>query len=640
MKNLIKINDYCYECNGIRVREIGPEEYEIRFLNGTMCITLDPSKPLALGTGCGSGKTTAFCLLMLLRVGKGVLYITNRTDDLDRVYNWLMENAVGEAFLDEFGNPFVLKKEDIFNLHNNTLHDENGNILNGADINAYNKDHSILRNFRILLATSYKFTHENPVDLTFMNYSANNSYMSLQEQAMSGILGRNSVRSIVLIDELISCEPLYKIFTRTSIEYLGDCKSYRNVFNPSSPDPYVFYSRPPYEVFMFKYKRLIEDRKELNASKSDPVKNELLAGSLYNSYDSIVRSLNREGKDEVTICNNIMSFILNGSKIPLVLAEGTAEYLMLDTIDKDTGLVVSKNKFELLTYPNKYNSPINIERFNNPIPNRRISDNELTDIITGKSLLIPKINELGSELSKILSYKTVNKSLIFTWMNLKSKDEKLKSNDVSILTQSLNENFDLVKYLSERVIPPEGKSVVFSHYQSGEDKATNDYRDFDTIIFSGYFRIPSYSVSKLNEYYGYNANQDSYTLHQVIQAICRTRIRNHRGESVNVYFSSDWPEYIINEVQNHLSNSKVGLNIVKTDTTLDWIPNKWRSKVRVLMDFDKGFKTAIISKTGYTLNIRLDDIFNLIPMAYKKSARYSSLRRYLLTELSIHLNII
>ena len=66
MNKLIKINNLCYECNGVRVTALGADKYKIDFLNGSVTIEMNPANPIALGTGCGSGKTTAFCLIMLL----------------------------------------------------------------------------------------------------------------------------------------------------------------------------------------------------------------------------------------------------------------------------------------------------------------------------------------------------------------------------------------------------------------------------------------------------------------------------------------------------------------------------------------------------------------------------------------------
>lgn len=644
MSKLIKVNEICYECNGVRVSEVSADTYKINFLNGSVTINLNPANPIALGTGCGSGKTTAFCLIMLLRMNRGVIYVTNRTDDLDRVYQWFMENVVGQVFLDYYGQPYIFSKNDIFNLHNNTIKNENGNILNGADVNLFNKDKWCLSNKKVLLATSHKFTHEGTIYLTAFNPNGSGSQIpsnkvSMQEMGMTGITSSINLRSTLLIDELMNCEPLMATFNITDLRYMGRRCDYQ--FNGQIIASYQKY--PCYDQFDHYYQDVIRNDRKKRVSMTDPTKNALIGGVIFNDYDRIVRDATERGENWVTVINNFKEFIFKHSKIAIVMAEGTAEFLMLNTIHN--GVVTNKSNFSLVTYPNKYSSPVNIFRFDYPLKDRYIKEADLDDIKKNKiesSVFVSNMNKLADNLNCIIDLPEVNRALIFTWMNFKLKDEGFKKdNGNNLLNYSFNEEFRLTDWLKDRVIPKSiDKQVVFSHYQSGKDKATNDYRNYDTIIFSGFFRIPDIAVARMNSYYGYNCTPESYILHQVIQAVCRTRIRLHRGQPINIFFSSDWPKDIIEKVRLHLTNVGLNLNVIQKDTTLDWIKNKWKEPIKKLMDYDPGFKNAIETKSDYILNISLDEIYKLVPMSRKKSDRYRHLQDYLLSDLHIKLSII
>lgn len=632
-----------YEYNGIKVSEIGPDEYRIEFLNGMLDIDLKNKEPLVLGTGCGSGKTTAFCLLMLLRLSKGILYVTDRTDDLDRVYNWLMENAVGELFYEEDGyTQFVLKKEDIVNLHNNPITDDKGNVVNGVDIDRYNNDPSYIQNARIVLATSYKFTHEYPENIMLFgrNTSQSISINPFETSVMGKVVKGSFIppRGTVLIDELITCDLMSRTYTRVEIEAMGIRRSYIYVGKTNSKyihgDQYMTYTRSTVGETMGVYRSILRGRPELSFSKSGTtaanLKDQMMVYSIHSRYDDIIKDIYENDKGQYTHTHNILSYVMDNMRTNIIMAEGTAEYLMCDKVN-ELGQVVEKSKFKLLTYPNKYNSPINIERFEYPFDTRVVKNSELQLVGTDKDTLTPKLTKVSEEINKILKSPKVNKVLVFGWMNLKSKsDIKPELNGSAIMKYMLNEDFNMVEYIRNRVNVPEGKSVVFSHYQSGEDKATNDYRDFDTIIFSGYFRIPELAIARMNKYYGYSTNSFMYTVHQVIQAISRTRIRLHKGLPINVYFSSDWDGRVIDEIGRYLgSNINPSGNIVVTDRTLDWIKDKWKPAIMKLGNYDPNFMNAVLTKSSYTLNITLDDLYNLIPMDRKRIRDYRYLTNYL-----------
>ena len=69
------------------------------------------------------------------------------------------------------------------------------------------------------------------------------------------------------------------------------------------------------------------------------------------------------------------------------------------------------------------------------------------------------------------------------------------------------------------------------------------------------------------------------------------------------------------------------------------IKNKWKPAIMKLGNYDPNFMNAVLTKSSYTLNITLDDIYNLLPMTDKESRKYNYLKRYLMS-LGLNLNVI
>ena len=181
------------------------------------------------------------------------------------------------------------------------------------------------------------------------------------------------------------------------------------------------------------------------------------------------------------------------------------------------------------------------------------------------------------------------------------------------------------------------KEKIFSiiHYQSGLDRATNEFRDYSGVVFLGEFHVPNEVVAKFNRDYRSNTNPQNYLTYQLVQAICRTRIRLHQGLPINVYFSNDWSDDVIKNCIKYLDRDEVS-NVI--DETLSYIKPKWRPVIKLFSSLDDEFKYAIENKLPYKFNFTLDEIYELIPMYEKKVKWYNPLVNYL-GKLGIELNI-
>ena len=139
-------------------------------------------------------------------------------------------------------------------------------------------------------------------------------------------------------------------------------------------------------------------------------------------------------------------------------------------------------------------------------------------------------------------------------------------------------------------------------------------------------------------------NSIEYYANRVVQAVCRTRIRLHQGLPINVYFSSDWNDDIVDYVGTYLTGSKMTHIPNVSDNAYDrlraiGITPKKAEKIARLCEYDEGILNAIERNTIYTVNIKLDKIYELIPMSRKEVDAYSYLRD-LLARYGIVLNII
>ena len=210
-------------------------------------------------------------------------------------------------------------------------------------------------------------------------------------------------------------------------------------------------------------------------------------------------------------------------------------------------------------------------------------------------------------------------------------------------------DFNLPNYIRfelyrRNVLPDQ---FAIEYYGSGKDKAINDYRDFDSIVFLGNYQVPNYVIDDFNTMFESTTSSTEYYANRVVQAICRGRIRKHNGEEMNIYFSSDWNDDVINYSMSYLTGSSNIHSIVAPNISRNayerlreiGITPKKAEKIAKLCEYDDGILNAIEKNVIHTTNITLDKIYELIPMSMKKSKEYNSILKSL-DQLGITVNII
>ena len=607
----------------IACEKLGTTLLRMRFLgmNGRSDLIVNDTPGIkVVSSGCGAGKTTAIKKLIISASSEGVLYAASTIKECNEMYDWLMENAVGKC--DSLYNE--LKSDDIICIHSEPRYDENGKVNNGVDLETWNNNPMKLKDKKVIICTHYKLFHEYPSLLIGYNlnkvYGMNylDEFEKLRIKASDkGVI--NNPRRYVLIDELPTCGVLKMKLDVGIIRQLG-INVGNTRFNWATGEYESVQVSTRYEDFniMINTYNTLEkfiEKLRIPGADNEPTefkKRMILSDIHYNFYNYI-----NSGLSEINIVYNLLKLDNDFSRI--LLFEGTGDLLY-------SGL---NNRIELYDAYPKYDSNVTYIKLGNFI--NRTNQIETED---DKLKLLNKLDESIDELvNSVFNRSDVNKVLIVTWKNLKSNESDNKN---GIFSSKINENFNLPEYITNKLTGRVGdKEFRIIYYQSGLDRATNEFRDFDSVVFLGKFQIPDYAVYELNEDIGSDCTPNRYLLHQLVQAVCRTRIRNHNKEDINVFYTGDWNQRIINELIKYISGPE---SLPKINITDLGLRDKWKPAIMKLIEYDPNVYSALRNKEEYEFDIELDELYDMIPMDRKRTEKYNSLVKYM-KGIGIRINI-
>lgn len=614
-------------------------EYRFDFLNGSIKVPDSPGIKV-ISTGCGSGKTTAIKEMIKVHFPDGIVYVANTIRECNEMYDWIMDNAIGSVSKGADGKEVTLNESDVISVHNEPRIDPlTGAINNGVNLHLWNNHPEKIANKRVIICTSHKLLNENPELIIGYNLNKISAFdLDLYSRIDYRIVSKGSdllsmdyevsrPRKLVIIDELPRCSVLKKSYTSTTIKSLAMDKELDVIYTgkldengfPEYRTKLYFKREGSYIKMKAVYNELERLDKALLISKSDSVpaelRKEMILSSLYRNYELYANS----DEDIINVTCNINNLINNYSSI--LLFDGTGD-LLYPNVDE------TKFNIKLYNIEDKYSSKIDIYKIHNNISSRTVKGR----IDTQKEIEIKQSIEdnITEIIDNVFNNEKTNKILIVSWMNIKSEVAFNKSiNEFSSIV--LNEDFKLTEYIKDRLIGRVNKEFDVIHYMSGLDKATNKYRDYDTVVFLGKFQVPNSAIKEINEDLGCSTDQRNYTLHQLAQAICRTQIRKHNSDDlVNVYFTDDWDESVVKDIYKYITEDKIHQsNISVSDTTLSFIKPKWRGVIDRLGTYDPKLLDAVKFGKKYSLEMSLDIIYDLIPMSRKEACKYNSLVRYL-----------
>ena len=302
-----------------------------------------------------------------------------------------------------------------------------------------------------------------------------------------------------------------------------------------------------------------------------------------------------------------------------VLIDGLPKYYMRDNsniilygmetriwlFDESCDLILNDGlKFKVRTEKNKYKSCVEYIKI------KSYDISELIDIINEN-----------------------NKVLLITNEDFNLSDNKISDKICRKLEIQCNENL-YIKY--------KDKEFSFISYYSDIRKIINKFKEYDSIVLYGNFEISNDTILKFNRSYECSASQIEIITYQLIKLIGLTRIRNHKGESIKIYFTDDWSDKYISKIDMYLCNSspwinKYNINMLP-ESLIGSIQNKWKKDVISLIKYDDNIRIALLNKEKYSLFIELNVMNTISPRRCKQVREYIPLINYL-RKLGIELTV-
>ena len=620
----------------------------MNFLNGQTTIP-GSYGGYVVASGCGSGKTTIIKEIIRQKFNEGILYAASTIKEVDDVYEWLLNNAVGFPIRDRLNNVIdTLREEDIVVLHSEN---ENSKYM-------YRCSPEEITKKKVVLCTHYKLLHDSPCILIKQSFSTQRFRKSLTQirdsvtRDMEEGSWYNMPRQYILIDELPSCDQLKAYFQKAAkigmLETVNNSVThYDNNNQVTVCDKLDFRLRgfkSKEETVMsyhLKVKGYPYDPFPESANTDDPnklsipaqLRKDLLIDSFIENESLYIDTDDFNSIKDGYIRYSISDFVLDEMETRLIVFDGTG----------DLTFGYNNKKFILRNIPKKYSSPCKFIKIDGGLV-RKFKESYIKN---NENKILEDIDNCCIQLKDIIEKN--EKTLIVTWKDLKLMSEGGRKSRSSIkLTESrYNSSFSFPDYITNR-INSLGVSKEFSiiHYMSGLDKATNQFKDYDSVIFLGEFHVPNNVIEEFNSTYYSDTNSFKYTLYQLVQAICRTRIRNHKGESINVYITDDWDNrYIValnyylnyNNYDNidEISESKPNsISLIESseivNEALSKLSNKWRPIIKSLDEsLIPGLIDDIRNNVPREVSVNFNELYNVYKMKVKEVRKYYPLINYL-----------
>lgn len=301
----------------------------------------------------------------------------------------------------------------------------------------------------------------------------------------------------------------------------------------------------------------------------------------------------------------------------VILFDGTGDCIFRDS---DQRLLPVQGK--------KYGSDIEFHRFEMPLKRKNKEDWDKKDFMTiGKGMLEMLKNICRGGKTLIVTWKSVD---VFRGMKNDGMADQYEKGETETKIQY---NFPklLSDCLAEIGAVPGSFSVIYRG--SGQDRGSNEYRDYENLVFLGEWHIPDTIVGEINGMFGCKCGFKDYMKSLLIQTICRIRIRQHKGLPIKVWFSSDLDYNLMEEVQRYfIDNSDPTCKI----WGIQGACRKYgKPEKKQLMDMvslyrhDPKIRESIENETSYSFDISLDELYKLIPKSRKAKDRYKELVKML-----------
>ncbi len=320
----------------------------------------------------------------------------------------------------------------------------------------------------------------------------------------------------------------------------------------------------------------------------------------------------------MTIDHWLKDLIAKGMKTNIYLFDGTAD-LLSD---------YRKSPFALIPKSSKsYCSDIEFSEFDMGVERWLFEKGVDSEVI--RERLTDTIDELERQIKMI-----DGKLLIITWKYMAAmpvrEDEKAPK-QLPIM-EILGEELDKRGMNGSYTIIYRGSSL---------DKGTNAFASYAGVTFLGEWKVGKNSLVKLNKNFGINSKEIDTRTAAMVQNVCRVRIRQHNGDKVWVFYSSDIDKVLVSRLFNYFKEeSEPSCNITGVPYSMKHERDRgFIAKVMKLCKHDYRILDAVRKANPTPITITLDDIHTLLPLKERRSRAYKPLLDKINREYNINLNI-
>lgn len=313
-----------------------------------------------ISSGCGSGKTESIKSLIRNKYNEGILYCVDTKEELDKMYNWIIDNLVDVM-------P-GLKKEDVMIISSDDEH--------YISLSEYKDNPEIIMQKKILLITHVRFWTDL---INFFLIYKPTSDVDPFDGDFRKLMTRDDLRGYIVFDETPTFIKPFVTFSSVMMGNFTDIDNEGKTRSKKPEDIERFYDRfikgTSSEIFNTKY-------------RIGRIKKQVALNLIPDYYDSWSIS----GKKELSISFYPVDLCPDNTTINthILIFEGVGDILFKDI-----------RNYKLLDTSEKYNTIVDFQKLEFGITRKNHNDSLFERVMT-------KIAGLITEPTVIISWKEVN----------------------------------------------------------------------------------------------------------------------------------------------------------------------------------------------------------------------------------------
>lgn len=536
----------------------------------------------AISTGCGSGKTECCKSIIRQRANEGILYCVDTIAELDKMYNWIAQNA----------NELGIGEHEVIIISSDKRHD--------CFLKQYQNNPEILMYKKIVLITHVRFW----TDLInyFLIYNPK-SQVDEFDGDFHTLLQRADLRRFVIFDETPNYVKPFFTMSRSQLSGFGYQENdVWKVYNPTD-------IKKVYNKF---FKGCSDSPFPKGDHKIDRIKRDVIFNLIPRYFNQWIN----ENSTTHSITFSPINLYQPNIRTHILILEGAANVLFHNS-----------KYFRILDIKKKYNGKVNFQRFDFTLKRRTTLLDEAA------------YNTSFSHIEQGLQYccQQGQKSLVVVW---KSHGKNNRNTEDSRFYERVRSDFyktnvssgmyDIIYYGS-----PQSKSTnEFKDYDNiflcGDWNITNE----ETAKFNSNFGM-SLSSTDLK----------LWTFIQLICRI-KIRMHNGTACNVfySSDFDNKFIGLLEDYFQNLNTFLNINPNLTPYPewlmNKLRCVRKDYWDDISSLVKWNGRIERAIKDGTAENIDVELGDLINIVPRKNKKKREYDNIRRILSDTFHITLNIV